>query len=280
MPEPLLNPVADATNSTGDLTNYNTIRPSLNELSNRTITVPVSAQMAEPDRDCRAQPQPQRASRLLSLPTELRLIICGYMTLSPASADSLAWKGAYFACRQLHDDMRNELKPEEDLSKFIATNQTLWTNTDHQWSITIGLPHPQLDLIRDVKIHAPITWCLRGTCSLDTVSSLYTLYLNHLHIILVGRDQRRFPSDGLKSWHPPLFMNRVRNGKVHCKKITFTIDGLANVKDGREKSTQIANMVPDTKILYLLEIVQDKAGRQTERVYSSDVRFKPLPLRN
>ncbi|KAF1848169.1 uncharacterized protein K460DRAFT_353187 [Cucurbitaria berberidis CBS 394.84] len=227
--------------------------------------------------DPRSLIQPQQASRLLSLPTELRLMICKYMTLSPASADSLAWKGAYFACRQLQNDMRAELKPEQDLAKYIASNHASW-----QPDITVGLRHPQLNLIRDIAVHTPIPghgYDIERFWS-KTMSSLYALYLNHLQVILTGCHFYRLPYYDLKSWRSHLFIDYVGKGKVHCKKVTFTIDELANEMNGRKMCTRIANVIPGTKILYLMEIVQDGVGRQTERVYSSEVRFRPLPLRN
>jgi hypothetical protein len=65
-------------------------------------------------------------SKLLSLPAELRLSIYGYMSLSPTSADCLQWTGAYYACRQLHDEMKDALEPEEylkDVAKLTCSKR-------------------------------------------------------------------------------------------------------------------------------------------------------------
>jgi hypothetical protein len=65
-------------------------------------------------------------SKLLSLPAELRLSIYGYMSLSPTSEDCLQWTGAFYACRQLHDEMKDALQPEEymkDVAKLTCSKR-------------------------------------------------------------------------------------------------------------------------------------------------------------
>ncbi|CAO2647450.1 Nn.00g083720.m01.CDS01 [Neocucurbitaria sp. VM-36] len=252
--------------------------PTVHDTGHRSFKSLAPNQAAATIRQTIPTPQPQPASELLSLPTELRLMICRYMTLSPASPDSLMWKGAYFACQQLHKDMRDELEPEKDLARFIVSHHVSQVQTCCQSTIKIGLSCPRLNLIREITIHTPIPGDEQVDCWHDALSPLYALYLNHLYVILTGSDFNRLPYHDLKSWGPGLFIKYVFEGRVHCKKVTFTIDELANVEGGKEQSTEISNVVPKTRISYLLNIVQDKVGRQTERGYSSEVRFRPLPF--
>ncbi|KAJ4377504.1 hypothetical protein N0V83_000329 [Neocucurbitaria cava] len=204
-------------------------------------------------------------------------MICRYMTLSPASADSLAWKGAYFACQQLHQDMRDVLKPEQDLAKYIVGHHASQAQTCCQSVIMLGLPCPQLDLIRELTIHTAIPYRAQG-CWDNALLPLYALYLDHLHVILTGAYFCRLPYGDLKSWHSELFVQYAVDRKVNCKKVTFTIAGLANMVGGKVKSTEFENTVPGANMSYFLNIVEDKTERQTERAYSSEVRFKARRL--
>src|SRR5690349_17787985 len=70
-------------------------------------------------------------SQILALPVELRLMICSYMTLSPTDFESVAWKGAYFTCRQLHEDMRKQLKPEQDLENHVKSIRPSLNHVNH-----------------------------------------------------------------------------------------------------------------------------------------------------
>lgn len=66
----------------------------------------------------------------------------------------------------------------------------------------------------------------------------------------------------------------MRRDAVRCQEVRFTLDVLAQKEGGREKRTELRNTIPGTTTEYVLEIVQDKEGRQTERVYESENRFR------
>jgi hypothetical protein len=211
---------------------------------------------------------PQPDSQLLSLPTELRLTICRFMTLSPEFADSLAWRGAYESCRRLHKDMRDELDPASDLIRYVADLQS-------PLRITIGQPRLFLGVIRDLTIYLARPTG-RDRRPYATLESLARLYLDHLHIIFTG-DRFDGPERDMKTFDPGHLVKWTEVGEVNCKKITLTIESLANAEGGRHKTTEFTNIIPGSQILYLMTIVQDSGGRQVERAFESATRFRPLP---
>jgi hypothetical protein len=219
---------------------------------------------------------PQPSSRLLSLPTELRLLVCSFMTLSPESADSLAFRGAYTSCRRLHQDMRDQLDPSQDLPRYIAA-QT-W-NDRIRSHVTLGGPTPFLGLIRDLTIRVPIPPSVRWQkpCS-EVLPSLYSLYLDRLHVVLTGAAVHALPYADMKSFHDSYFIDFVKRGVVNCRNVTFTIHTLSRAQGGREKRTTIENLAPESEIRYRLTIVEGKGGKQVERAFESDSRFRPDPV--
>ncbi|KAF2827098.1 hypothetical protein CC86DRAFT_370153 [Ophiobolus disseminans] len=218
---------------------------------------------------------PQPASRLLSLPTELRLLVCSYMTLSPEYTESLAFRGAYLSCRLLHQDMRNALVPEQDLVKYMASKRQLWTPAVHT-NVSLGPLHPFLGLIRSLTIRIPVPtggrW--QSDC-LVVLRSLYALYLDDLHVVMTGAHNNSLPYGDMKSFGPSLFMDFVRKEAVNCRKVTFTLDSLSRAEGGRAMSTVLAIHEESTNIRYHLTIVQNKEEKQVERAFKSSSRFKP-----
>jgi hypothetical protein len=216
---------------------------------------------------------PQPDSQLLNLPTELRLTICRFMTLSPEFADSLAWRAAYEYCRRLHQDMRDELGPANDLPPYIAKLQS---SAVRPLGIILGQPLPFLRQIRDLVVHLHN---LVGTDSwpYDNPESVVRLYLDHLHIIFTGGGfdgaQRN-----LKTFDPGHLVKWTEVGKVNCKKITLTLEGLADANGGFTMTiTGFSNVIQDSQIPYSMTIVQTLGGWQVERVFESATRFRPLP---
>jgi hypothetical protein len=217
---------------------------------------------------------PQPASALLALPAELRLMICSYMTLSPESADSLLWWNAFISCHRLHKDMRDQLNPANDLVQYLAKQQPSWTHgTEDSPIATLRLPRPYLGVIRDITLHTSIP-TLYGYRGLETaLTSLYSLYLDELHVVFTGSRFFRLPYGCMKSFPSEYFIDYVSKGKVNCGKVTFTIEKLAG---GKTKQTIIENIIPKTNISYVLTIVQDENEAQVERAFESNLRFRPL----
>jgi len=217
---------------------------------------------------------PQPESRLLSLPTELRLLICGSMTLSPQYAESLSFRGAYASCRRLHQDMRDQLDPGQDLPRYIASKAGTWDHQLHS-KIKLGQPRPFLGLIWDVTIQVPVPtrhhW--QPSCH-EVVSSLFSLYLDRLHIVMTGSQFQALAYNDMKSFRDSYFMEYVTQGKVNCRAVTFTIDFLSNTDGGRKRSTTIENVEPKSGITYQLTMVESKTGKQVERTFASGSRFK------
>jgi hypothetical protein len=157
---------------------------------------------------------PQPSSRLLSLPTELRLLVCSFITLSPEHADSLAFRGAYTSCRRLHQDMRDQLDPSQDLPRYIAAQA--WSDSIRS-HITLGGPTPFLGLIRDLTIRVPVPPSVRWQkpCSV-VLPSLYSLYLDRLHVVLTGSSMHALPYADMKSFHDSYFhrLRQARRGQL------------------------------------------------------------------
>jgi hypothetical protein len=195
------------------------------------------------------------------------------MTLSPERADSLLFRGAYTSCRRLHQDIRDQLHPSQDLPRYIAA-QT-W-NDSIRSQIILGEPRPFLGLIRDLTIRVPIPPSVRWEkpCSV-VLPSLYALFLDRLHVVLTGSTMHVLPYADMKSFHDSYFIDFVKRGVVNCRNVTFTIDTLSSAKGGREKRTTIENLAPESEIRYRLTIVEGKGGKQVERAFESDSRFRP-----
>jgi hypothetical protein len=200
-------------------------------------------------------------------------MIANHMDLSPETIDYL---GAYYACRQLQADMWNQLQPARELPAFIKDHHPAWSH-GHEPTIKIGPLHPQLRLLRDVTITVPVPTDRYGMCCQKALAALYSLYLSSLTVVMTGRiSSGVLPNGDMKSWPPVYFMNFVVDGRVNCRKVVFSLDEMASEDGGRDRTTRIANILPGTKILCVLDITQNKEGKQTERAYSSDVRFRPL----
>lgn len=221
---------------------------------------------------------PQAESKLLSIPTEIRLLIFKNMTLSPASPDCLRWMGAYFTCRQIHQEMRDALKPEHDLSKHLSSIRDSWPPA-HPVSADPGPLHQVFGLVQDVTVCMPIPRPNHHGCFSAILESVYSLWLDRLYITMTGnaRDRAVLPWGDLKSLPPRLFADFVAKGKVNCRSVTFTLQELADVEGGREIETSLETVLDGTNVSCILTIVQDKRERQSERTYFSAMRFKAPP---
>ncbi|KAF1948265.1 hypothetical protein CC80DRAFT_556495 [Byssothecium circinans] len=218
----------------------------------------------------------QPNSRLLSLPPELRLEIYEYMNLSPEAPDHLQWLGGYFTCRQLQSEIRDHLKPEESLE--VYTNLTCpW----HQDIPVVILPAPsfeQFGLVQELTVRIPIPRISSTFCCSRVLITLYALYLNNLNVVFTGDIKHRLPYGDLKSVKSEFFLDAVERGLVNCKAVTFTLDFLANIEDGRVKTVKLENELKKSRVVYSLVITQDKKDQQSERTYSSASRFKPMAI--
>jgi hypothetical protein len=223
----------------------------------------------------------QSGSRLLSLPTELRFLIASYMSISPKDGiDSL---GVYYACRQLQKDLWDQLQPARDLSTFVKDNhESLSEPSTRVSNIKIGPLDPMLRLITSMTVTLPVPEFRHRLDWGVAFTALYPLYLNELKVVLTGSltGTADLPNGDMKSWPSRYFIDYVVDGKVNCKKVVFMLDELADQEDGRHKTTRIANIILGTKILCVMDITQNKIGAQTERAYSSDVRFRSLKALN
>ena len=84
----------------------------------RTAQRAAITEMSLLERNPRIRPMSfQPASRLLSLPSELRLLICHHMHISPELG--VDFLGAFYSCRQLQKDMLDELRPAFDLDNYV-----------------------------------------------------------------------------------------------------------------------------------------------------------------
>lgn len=122
----------------------------------------------------------QRGSKLLELPLEVRLAIYDYMDLSTETSDCLQWMGAYFTCRQLHTEMSNALKPQNNLKKIAEITCRL---KSHSVTLVEACPlQNPLGQLYSVTIKLPVQgpdFCCESTLVelyVATSTSIYTLY--------------------------------------------------------------------------------------------------------
>ncbi|KAF2646683.1 hypothetical protein P280DRAFT_512841 [Massarina eburnea CBS 473.64] len=220
----------------------------------------------------------QPRNNLLTLPSELRLLIFDYMELSPMRPECLGWLGAYFTCRQLHVEMRKHLKPEDALPGVTSL-----TCQNHQTDPIVISPAPSFDnfgVIQELTVRIPIPDCYnnRRWCCSQFFHSIYLLYLHQLNIILTGPIPDELPYGDLKSLDPILFVKYAEQGQVNCKTIKFTLDCLANADSGRVHTIVLENELRGSRAPYTLAITQDNEDRQSERTFSSVTRFKRAVL--
>ena len=218
-------------------------------------------------------------SRLLLLPTELRLKICSYMTIVPAKTD-WGWKGAFLSCTQLHKDMLNQLSPALDMERFLKTKVKLPQDRERLYRIDSGLPHPFFGWVRSLTIHIPTSedWT-------EVMQQLYPLYLDELNVLLIDKKtfyprRTELPWGDLKSTAPPLlYTKKPREVELvmNCKKITVTLYPLNTARGARSKVTSFEVTLPDTDITFLFTIVETSKAHQVERSYTFKNRFR-LPV--
>lgn len=232
--------------------------PHLNDTKHQ-INEPLQDASNAPDTAVSAfharQNLPQRQSLLLTLPTEFRLHICSYMTLSPASVD---WNGVFFSFHQLHKDMLTQLHPDTDLKNCLQTIMARPPDCNRNTSCELktGIPHTLFGWVRDVTIQVRIQETWEGP-----FYSLYSLYLDTLQISLTGdinppehqRGAISIPYGDLKTIRPPCLLDGLGT-TMNCKKITLTLDELATVDDARDKEISYHLTMPGTKIIYLFTI--------------------------
>lgn len=148
----------------------------------------------------------QAAGGLLSLPMEIRLHICSYITLAPESPESLANRGILGACRQLQQDMFEEHGPAKGLNAYITAPERPWAESPCTHSaVALGPPLPLSGFICNVTLHLPPRFLslhqqfrrcgqsqfslhVRPECSCegnlgDTLEHLYGLYLDRLQVL-------------------------------------------------------------------------------------------------
>ncbi|KAF1928287.1 uncharacterized protein M421DRAFT_157853 [Didymella exigua CBS 183.55] len=226
------------------------------------------------ERSVRHQPQ----SPLLRLPAELRLEICSNMSLSPTTVD---WNGAFFSCLQLHNDMLTKLHSKQEAIKYMKVPSCL----------NFRGAHPVFGWIRNMYLIIELNLGWRD--HLHAFKKLYTLHLDDLQFLLIGEPRlgERYPGiatpyGDLTTLGPPGLATPSgqlepagTNVVINCKKITLTLDHLANVEGARDKQTCYEVAFQGTDIMYLFTVVQNKQGQQVERSYTLDTRFEmPTPL--
>jgi hypothetical protein len=238
----------------------------------------------------------QPNSRLLNIPAEVRLLLYDYMTLSPSTAAHLDWLGAYFACRQLQDEMRKFLKPAKILLEISRLDCPISLSSGYGGAsrptqspriprhITLATPSlSAFGLLQNLTINMPSPEFPHFTpelsylphCCRQVLDKVYGMYFNKVTLIIPDAYLAEAPYGDLKNLCPSLFVDRIDRGReINCKAVTFTVKALVDSEGGRDKSFELENVTPRTKIPYVLEIVQDKEGRQSERTYSSAMRFK------
>ncbi|KAF2448747.1 hypothetical protein P171DRAFT_470425 [Karstenula rhodostoma CBS 690.94] len=220
----------------------------------------------------------QSSSRLLSLPAELRVRIYRCIDLSPLSAGFLSWTGVYFASRQLHCEIRDQVQSDAELEKI----KTLILKRTCPDSLVIenvaaasGASWLNLGFLQNVIIHMrldKIDQHLRyNRCNL--LSQPYSLFLRHLKIVFTGHpaDCHTFPWGDMKSTAETLVAPYVARRQINCTSVTFTLQAL---EDGTRTVSTLANKFEKLGVAYRLTIVQNKRGRQVERSYYSATRFK------
>ncbi|KAF1968765.1 hypothetical protein BU23DRAFT_602041 [Bimuria novae-zelandiae CBS 107.79] len=234
--------------------------------------------------------QPQ--SPLLRLPRELRAMIYRHFTLSPLSGDFPYWQGAYFTCRQMHWEIRNEVPPQKAFDEVVDLvakcshrNSTAFGHAAGLMvlatlTVAPGFLSSPFDLLQEVVLTMD-----KGSlaCHLTPpplgctmLSRLYSCYLKRLQIVLTGTVSNHYalPYGDMKSTDRKLIAPFAARGEINCVTITYTLQALAAAQNGRVNTTTIENTFADLCIPYQLTIVQDRAGRQTERSYTSATRFK------
>lgn len=220
-----------------------------------------------------ACPQPQ--SPLLGLPAELRLLICSNMTLLHSTTD---WNGAIFSCRQLHQDMLDELDPNDSKYNFPCVRS--------------GVAHPDFGWIRNLSIMMELDKGWR--VSRIYFKQLYALHPDKLQLLLGGEPCSRpypgvqTPYEDLTTVRLPLLatpsgqLQRIGTDVdtvINCKKITLTLEPLASVAGARDKQTIYEVAFKGTNNMYLFAVIQNKEGKQVGRSYTFDTRFEtPTPL--
>lgn len=221
-----------------------------------------------------AQPQ----SPLLGIPAELRLLICSDMTLLPSKID---WNGAFFSCRQLHNDMLDQLDPNNSTYNFPCVRS--------------GAVQPVFGWIRSLTCTIELKWGWR----VDRIDfkQLYSLHLDELQLLHTGEphEHRRYPVieipyGDLTTFGPPVLTTPSGQLQpiganvdmiINCKNITLTLEQIAIDNGTRDKQTTYEVAFKGTDKMYLFTVIQNKEGQQVERSYTFDTRFEaptPLPL--
>jgi hypothetical protein len=119
----------------------------------------------------------QPACKLLELPAEIRLVVYSYMNLSPDSSECLEWLGGYFACRHLHLEMRDALKPEDGLNDTTAL--TCIGRVPHTASfVEIDRSHDAFRLLYVVTLKLPLSQS--GLCCVETLVQLYVVIYEYM----------------------------------------------------------------------------------------------------
>jgi hypothetical protein len=224
-----------------------------------------------PELPIRCQP----GSRLLSLPTELRLMICRYLSLSPEHGSDFL--GAYYSCRQLQKDMWDESGPYQDLDQDV-NEQARPCSHEPNTDVSVKRCQPRFQLLRHLTVTAQVPHSGRSVnCCWRTLAALFPLYLDELRVKLIPRDDDLddLIYGDMKSWRSRYFLDYVIQGRVNCKRVKFGLTAFREKEDENNKTTRLANSIPGTNIVYIMHVVENNLGQQTERTYSSDVRFRP-----
>lgn len=120
---------------------------------------------------------------LLSLPVELRLQICSYITLSPVSHESIANRAILATCRQLQEAMFTEHGPAKDLDAYINAEERAWIGTlPSPLVVTLGQPlqSTRFGFVRNVTLQCPTAFMVGARC----LEEVYSLYLDRVQIYL------------------------------------------------------------------------------------------------
>jgi len=188
----------------------------------------------------------QPASRLLSLPSEIRLLICRHMYISPELG--IDFLGAFYSCRQLQKDMSDGLSPAFDLDNYVNEHAE---PCHHKPSMFVRVvpSTPRFHILRHVTVFVRVPRKdTRLRCCYNSVAGLFPLYLNELDVRLVPRNYvgdygKKLVYGDLKSWPNRLFLNYVVEGKVNCKRIRFSLPVLQKKDDGSDKTTHLENII-------------------------------------
>lgn len=175
--------------SPADIDELTIIAPQL-DLGSNTIKVVQPATITElsflerhpPIRPMSLQP----ASRLVSLPSEIRLLICHHIYIS--SELVFDFLGLFYSCIQLQKDMLGEFSPAFDLDKYINEHAE---PCRHEPSMFVRMVSctPQFHILRHVTVFVRIPRTDRGPCCCyNSVAGLFPLYLNELNVRSVTRN--------------------------------------------------------------------------------------------